>query len=270
MYLVCGLPASGKSTFARRHFRRVLEYDSFAEKLGSYADLEEDRELVNAQFALLASSGLYDAVVDVFPTEESRRRILDVCHEVDAIIVQTPLEECLRRNALRRRSWLSNAELVSIATQCEPIHSGEKFRYVYSCKGEWPMSKIWLKVIDGEVQAFGDEESLKSATGGSFDMVVSPETWDSVGNTARVENGRIVFGDPEQVAYERSAEAIRNERYLRLRQCDKISPMRWNAMSEAQRKAWTDYRQALLDVPQRPGFPWDGDPDKVAWPRQPE
>ena len=52
--------------------------------------------------------------------------------------------------------------------------------------------------------------------------------------------------------------------------CDKVSPMRWNAMTEAQRQAWTDYRQALLDIPQRPGFPWGGDVEKAPWPVKPE
>ena len=131
-------------------------------------------------------------------------------------------------------------------------------------------SRIWLKVIDGEVQAFGDEESLIAATGGRYDAALSAEEWERHGCAARLEGGRIVLGDPAEVVYQRNAEIIRNERYLRLRQCDKVSPMRWNAMSEAQRQAWTDYRQALLDIPQMPGFPWNGDPDKAPWPVKPE
>ena len=131
-------------------------------------------------------------------------------------------------------------------------------------------SKIWLKVINGRVQAFGDEESLQSATKGRYDMVLSVEEWERHGCVARLEDGRIVLGDPEEVAYERNAEIIRGERYLRLRACDKISPMRWNAMSEAQRADWTAYRQALLDIPQQEGFPWGGDLKKVPWPVQPE
>ena len=41
-------------------------------------------------------------------------------------------------------------------------------------------------------------------------------------------------------------------------------------MTEAQRHSWTVYRQALLDIPQQPGFPWNGDPDRVPWPVKPE
>lgn len=38
---------------------------------------------------------------------------------------------------------------------------------------------------------------------------------------------------------------------------DRISPMWWASMTAAQQQEWTDYRQALLDVPQQPGFPTD-------------
>jgi len=130
--------------------------------------------------------------------------------------------------------------------------------------------KIWLKIINGSVQAFGDEASLQTATGGEYDLIIPSERWNAVGNTASVENGAIVFRDPVEIAYERNAEVIRNERYLRLRQCDKISPMRWLAMTEEQRNAWIKYRQDLLDVPQQEGFPWDGDIAAVPWPVQPE
>jgi len=271
--LIAGLPASGKSTLARQ-FGRVFEFDAFAESLGSYADLEEDRELVCKQFALLAGSGIYDAVVDVFPSRASRRRILEACPGARLMLVQAPLEVCLRRNARRRQSWLSNEQLASIAMQFEPVLPGEGFSSiaVFDNSKEISMegSKIWLKAINGTVQAFGDEQSLQAATGGVFDVELTATEWERHGCIARLEAGRIVLGDPVEVDYQRNAEIVRNERYLRLRQCDKISPMRWNAMTEAQKQAWTTYRQALLDVPQQPGFPWGGALDKVPWPKQPE
>ncbi len=274
MVLVAGLPASGKTTWARAHFRRVLEFDAFAEALGSYADLEEDRELVARQFALLAGSGRYDAVVDVFQARASRARMLKVCPPADLVLVQAPLEACLARNARRRGSWLDNAELASIAAQFEPVEPGEGFGSIeiFDNSKELSMAdeKIWLKVVRGQVQAFGDEESLLAATGGKYDMALTPEEWERHGCAARLEDGAIVLGDPDEVVFQRNAEIIRNERYLRLRQCDKVSPMRWNAMTEAQRHSWTVYRQALLDIPQQPGFPWNGDPDRVPWPVKPE
>lgn len=272
MLIVAGLPASGKSTFARRIGGRVLEFDSFAETLGSYADLDEEQELASRQFALLAGSGLYDAAVDVFQAKESRGRILKACPGAHLVIVQAPLDVCLRRNAKRSSRWLDNAELTSIALQFEPVAPDEGFGsvFVFDNSKELAMSeKIWLKVINGQVEAFGDLESIQAA-GGKAEMQLSVAEWEACGCSARIEDGRIVLGDPEEVACARNAEIIRNERYLRLRQCDKISPMRWNAMTDAQRQAWTDYRQALLDMPQQPGFPWDGDPDKAPWPVKPE
>lgn len=44
-----------------------------------------------------------------------------------------------------------------------------------------------------------------------------------------------------------------------------VSPLMWDAMSEAQRDVWRAYRQALMDVPQQPGFPYD-----IQWPTKPE
>jgi len=273
MLIVAGLPASGKSTLARR-FGRVLEFDDVAERFGLYGGGEEAREIACRQFALLAGTGLYDAAVDVFQSRESRKRILDVCPGADLVLVQAPLEACLRRNAVRRRSRLCNGELISIAMQFEPISLDEGFGSVkiFDNSKEITMeeSKIWLKVIDGQVRAFGDEAALASIAGGRYDAVVSAEAWERCGCVARLEGGRIVLGETAEMAFQRNAEIIRNERYLRLRQCDKVSPMRWNAMTEAQRQAWTDYRQALLDIPQRPGFPWGGDVEKAPWPVKPE
>lgn len=134
---------------------------------------------------------------------------------------------------------------------------------------------IYLKVIGDKIKAFGDLQSLNDAeakykTGRLFDFSVTPEEWESANSTARMVDGSIVLGLPQDFIKEQQAELIRSERYLRLRACDKISPMRWNAMTEAQRADWTAYRQALLDIPQQPGFPWGGDPGKAPWPVQPE
>ena len=134
---------------------------------------------------------------------------------------------------------------------------------------------IYLRISNGKVEAYGDKPSLLSAekeqrTGRLFDYSVTPEEWDDAGNEARVVNGKLVLGMPDDVILARQEEVIRSERYLRLRQCDKMSPMRWNSLTEEQKQAWADYRQALLDVPQQEGFPWGGDPEKVPWPAKPE
>ena len=134
---------------------------------------------------------------------------------------------------------------------------------------------VYLKVIGDRVEAFGDMQSLSDAeaqhkTGRLFDYSVTPEEWEAADFTARLVNGSVILGLPQDFIAERQAELIRGERYLRLRDCDKISPMRWLAMTDEQRQAWTDYRQALLDIPQQPGFPWGGDPARAPWPVKPE
>ena len=40
--------------------------------------------------------------------------------------------------------------------------------------------------------------------------------------------------------------------------------LRWSSLSEEEKQAWTDYRQALLDLPQQEGFP-----HSVVWPVRP-
>ena len=133
--MIAGFPASGKSTWAKKHFHRILEYDSFAENLGSYEDLDEDRDMVNRQFSLLAESGKYDAVVDVFHTRESRLRILKVCPNAGLVLVVTPLDVCLQRNAKRSNSLLNNDELRSLAFMWESIQPSEGFSFVSYISG---------------------------------------------------------------------------------------------------------------------------------------
>lgn len=43
-----------------------------------------------------------------------------------------------------------------------------------------------------------------------------------------------------------------------------VLPDRWAAMNPEQQQAWSAYRQALRNVPQQAGFPWE-----VQWPDAP-
>lgn len=45
---------------------------------------------------------------------------------------------------------------------------------------------------------------------------------------------------------------------------DTINAIRWASMSVSEQAAWAAYRQALLDVPEQPGFPAD-----IDWPVAP-
>lgn len=70
-----------------------------------------------------------------------------------------------------------------------------------------------------------------------------------------------------EIAAQKAAE-VRAERDRRLvQEVDPIAgnALRWAALTDAQRQAWAEYRQALLDVPQQAGFPYN-----VTWPAKPE
>jgi hypothetical protein len=56
---------------------------------------------------------------------------------------------------------------------------------------------------------------------------------------------------------EQLVENARGQRDALLSEVDRIvgNPLRWASFSQAQQTAWANYRQALLDVPQQPGFP---------------
>jgi hypothetical protein len=65
---------------------------------------------------------------------------------------------------------------------------------------------------------------------------------------------------PEQLPYEQVSDRIRAERGILLTQSD------WTQVDDApvNKLAWAQYRQALRDIPQQDGFPYD-----VQWPETP-
>lgn len=71
---------------------------------------------------------------------------------------------------------------------------------------------------------------------------------------------------PPEPDAEKQAAQIRATRNGLLAQSDVyVLPDRWAAMNAEQQTAWATYRQALRDVPQQAGFPWD-----IRWPTKPE
>lgn len=74
------------------------------------------------------------------------------------------------------------------------------------------------------------------------------------------------FGPVAEYPAEREAAKVRTIRDDRLASLDAIvsNPLRWSSFTEEQKQALANYRQALLDVPKQPGFPFN-----VSWPSQP-
>jgi hypothetical protein len=73
----------------------------------------------------------------------------------------------------------------------------------------------------------------------------------------------------EEIAHG-ALESIKIEREIRDRiLVEEVDPivsnaLRWNDMTDAKRTEWTNYRQALLDVPAQAGYP-----DNITWPTKP-
>lgn len=143
-----------------------------------------------------------------------------------------------------------------------------------------------LKILKTSITSIVDKDYLESVSDNIDDLiltnsqdlannlklpenvkVISDDEWKEKKYVARIVDGEIIFGEPEQHDNEKNEEKIRNERNTRLRLCDKMSPMRWNTLSDVDKQKWNDYRQALLDIPQQEGFPWGGDINKAPWPK---
>ena len=90
--------------------------------------------------------------------------------------------------------------------------------------------------------------------------------------------GDVYIGDPmgnavaltdaeyDALVHERAIKEKRQERDELLRKvADAMNPMRWEGLSEPEKQAYRDYRQALLDIPQQAGFP-----ENIKWPVKPE
>lgn len=89
--------------------------------------------------------------------------------------------------------------------------------------------------------------------------------------TIQLDNGpKIIIGKTNAEKLKEHQDFIRLVRDTKLRKCDKMSPMRWYGMTEEQKQQWAAYRQALLDIPQQEGFPWEGNMDAAPWPEEPK
>lgn len=83
-----------------------------------------------------------------------------------------------------------------------------------------------------------------------------------------VYDGSTFLPQPQEEIDAEVAAAVRARRNSILkRSVDPVASnaLRWSSMTADQQQAWAAYRQALLDIPQQPGFPHE-----VTWPSKPE
>lgn len=154
---------------------------------------------------------------------------------------------------LRPIQDLVDAALITlaVATEADPVPTGvvlekvenntivAKTRYDFAKDGVVELQP--LEYLDDEAEQIKQAESVQ----------------------ALLDLGKI--GSDEAVLLQ-SAE-VREARNLRLEFVDALAThaLRWAALSDIQRQRVADYRQALLDIPQQSGFPWE-----VTWPVAPE
>lgn len=125
---------------------------------------------------------------------------------------------------------------------------------------------IYLCVINGRVESFGDISTMKNMTGRSTaDMVITEEAWESAGNTAYLNNGEITLSSNEEALF----------RKLRYRRNDLLSATDYLVLPdyplpEEKKEAVKKYRQDLRELPSRQGAPWDGGEEKTPWPVKPQ
>lgn len=266
--LLTGLPATGKSTLARQLGVPFLDFDDyvqerFCEPLDEATRLfHEHRAHEYARWIAHIRAHPGALVVDCLTTRAERAELLRALHPLPVRLVYLtgPLDLLLARNEARPA----------------PRPAGEIVSRYYMQELPDPMEgfmDIYLKKVDDGVQAFGDLATLRMVLQNDTleaDAIVTVDEWNAAGNVARIEDGKIALGKTQEELQTEWAARIRYERDIRLRKCDKMSPMRWLTMTDEQKQAWADYRQALLDIPQQPGFPWGGDIDAAPWPTLPE
>lgn len=83
----------------------------------------------------------------------------------------------------------------------------------------------------------------------------------------KMVNGQWVAPTQAEIDADAAARVRFQRDRLLAREVDPVATnaLRWAAMTDAQRQAWADYRQALLDITKQVGFPHN-----VTWPSKPE
>jgi hypothetical protein len=129
------------------------------------------------------------------------------------------------------------------------------------------MDMVYLAKKGGQVVFHIDLQSLRDLYGvSSADMTIPLQEFEAAEGLARVIDGKIFLGktDAEKRAEKEEEVRAKRDRIL-LGTVDRVNGIRWETMPEGEKARWREYRQALLDIPEQPGYP-----DAVTWPEIPE
>jgi len=137
---------------------------------------------------------------------------------------------------------------------------------------------LMAKIVDNQIIEFIDTDKpenypdfveVPEHVPSNADVRFFHEDWTPKTEAELLAEG-LIEPDPEPEPDEPEPSAEEQARWKRdglLYELDAIvsNPLRWNEFDDETKQAYADYRQALLDVPQQPGFPED-----VEWPELPQ
>jgi len=121
--------------------------------------------------------------------------------------------------------------------------------------------------VDTNGQILGWYESDIHDTIPEPNVQVTEEVWQ---NAIDSSHNTIIDGVTSQVDYRNETQKANDTRLFRnqllVAEVDPIvtNPLRWADLSAEKQQEWTDYRTALLNVPQQAGFP-----NTITWPTKP-
>lgn len=128
IYILCGLPASGKTTFSQQlaieHSAKLYHYDEF--KKGSKPqDSKQTHQRLYKQIAQDLLDGHNVVLDDLHTRLEWREPLLSALQDIPCkkilIVMTTPLEECVRRNAQRQgRARLPDFVIYHLNSRYQP------------------------------------------------------------------------------------------------------------------------------------------------------
>ena len=143
--IICGLPASGKSTFANSLASTVYDFDSWiVNRMG--CPFKKAMELFMGynpkrfynEYINLALEHENASIVDVLATPEEREYVLSKCKQkkytIHAWWVETPLETIIKRNR-KRNSPVDESIIMNMYRAAVHPSKNEGFNYVTIVRG---------------------------------------------------------------------------------------------------------------------------------------
>ena len=147
------------------------------------------------------------------------------------------------------RAWVRGAQVYGLHTNSIPI--------VEDICSDWSDH-----IIDAEIEGVFEDAGVVLPL-----MSYGPAGLACADRSITVTSTRPGIAFNLEVETAKAADQVRAARDHRLAtEVDPVvtNPLRWADLTPTQQQAWADYRTALLNVPQQPGFPFE-----VVWPEKP-